>query len=93
MERLVTIKTFDLVPLAELAKESLDSRSIPATLTDVNLVAMDWLIANAIGGIKLQVAESDVPRALQALDELAGENDSSQANESFPQADRKLFRD
>ena len=70
MNRLITLKTYDSVPIAHMAKQALEDVGIVVMLADENLVAMDWLISNAIGGIKLKVAEEDVPRAIQILDEL-----------------------
>lgn len=54
-KRLVTIATFDQPTPAHLAKNALDEAGIQATVADASLVSMDWLLSNAIGGIKVQV--------------------------------------
>ncbi len=72
MSRLTTVATFDIAAKAEVAKNVLDEAGIPAVLTYAEIVAMDWLIANAVGGIKLQVREEDAERAAAVLDERFG---------------------
>lgn len=64
---LVTLATYLYIMPAETAKWALEEQGIPAYLGDANTVVMDWLLGNAIGGIKLNVAESDVPRAMEFL--------------------------
>src|SRR5438445_5230531 len=45
----------------------LEAAGIPVFLADEYTIAMDWLLSNAIGGIKVQVSEADVPRACEVL--------------------------
>jgi hypothetical protein len=52
---LVTIRKFRDLPEALLAKGSLESAGIECALIDDNMVRLDWLISNLLGGIKLQV--------------------------------------
>lgn len=66
---MVTIATFDFLPLAEIARGRLQAEGITSTLADQHLVQTDWLYSIAVGGIKLQVASSDVRRALAILDQ------------------------
>ena len=66
-ERFRTVATFDLAYKADLAWAALDEAGIEAMVTDREIVSMEWLLSNAVGGVKLQVAESDVPRALEVL--------------------------
>jgi hypothetical protein len=70
--RLVTIATFDQAAQARLAKNVLDEAGIAATIGDENLVAMDWLLSNAVGGVKVQVWEEDADRAVTVLEEKLG---------------------
>jgi hypothetical protein len=65
----VTVATFNEVPKAEIARNILAEGGIKSYLSDSELVAMDWLIANAIGGVKVQVASEDAERALEVLAE------------------------
>ncbi|HET6576616.1 MAG TPA: DUF2007 domain-containing protein [Fimbriiglobus sp.] len=72
MSRLTTVATFDLAAKAEVAKNVLDEAGIPAVIADAEVVAMDWLMAVAVGGIKVQVREEDAERAAAVLDERFG---------------------
>lgn len=60
---LVTIATYSTAQAAETAKWALGEEGIPAFVADANVVAMDWLLGNAIGNVKLQVAGSLVETA------------------------------
>ena len=71
--RLVTIATFDQPAQARLAKNVLDEAKIQAAIGDENLVAMDWLLSNAVGGVKVQVWEEDAERAVTVLEQKLGE--------------------
>ncbi len=52
---LVTLQHFRDIPEALLAKGKLESAGITCMLADGNLVRMDWLLSNAIGGIRLHL--------------------------------------
>jgi hypothetical protein len=71
-KRLVTIATFDQAAQARLAKNSLDEAGIQSTISDESLVAMDWLLSNAVGGVKVQVWEEDADRAVTVLEQKFG---------------------
>jgi hypothetical protein len=66
--RLVTIATFDQAAQARLAKNVLDEAGIQSAVNDEQLVAMDWLLSNAVGGVKVQVWEEDAERAVSVLE-------------------------
>jgi hypothetical protein len=70
-DRLVTIANFAFGPdptsEAELAKIKLEAEGIPCFLAGKNFAAMYWLLSGVDRGIKLQVKESDVKRALEIL--------------------------
>jgi hypothetical protein len=66
--RWITVATFSLPQQAQIARLRLESEDIDCFLIDENLVATDWLLANAVGGIKLQVREEDAAQARQILD-------------------------
>ncbi|HEV7297850.1 MAG TPA: hypothetical protein VGN72_00675 [Tepidisphaeraceae bacterium] len=51
-----------------MARIKLESEGIDCLLLDENLVATQWLYANAVGGIKVQVPAADSDRARQALE-------------------------
>jgi hypothetical protein len=65
---LVTVATFRFVHEAELAKLHLGTESIQSFIMDAETVTMDWLLGNAIGNIKLQVAAADADRAEAILE-------------------------
>src|SRR5262245_18208915 len=64
---LVIVATFRYLPEAEAARMHLESEGIQAFLADAEIVTMDWLIANAVGDIKLQVAGRDVEQVKRIL--------------------------
>src|SRR5438309_7057277 len=66
---LVTLWKFRDLPEALLAKGKLESCGIEVLLGDDELVRMDWLYSNAIGGISLKVPADQAAEALQILQE------------------------
>lgn len=69
MENFTTILSFDSLPLAHIARSRLESEGIPCILRNENIVAIDWLYANAVGGVTLQVPTSLAEEALTLLAE------------------------
>jgi len=67
-EKLVTITTFDMPTEAHLAKNLLAANGLAPFLADEFTVGVAWHLSNALGGIKLQVAETDAERAIAALE-------------------------
>jgi len=65
--QLKTIATFLAPEEADLARCILDSEGISSYLEGATTISMAWWWSNAIGGVKLQVAEADEPRARQIL--------------------------
>jgi membrane protease YdiL (CAAX protease family) len=68
VEKLVTVATFDFCAAADETKLLLEQDGIRAFLADDNLVGWDWFFSNAVGGVKVQVAASDVDRAKGILE-------------------------
>ena len=68
MDKLATVATYSFPAEAEAARLLLESQGIRAFLADDNLVGMNWLVSNAVGGVKLQVAETDAKRAVEILE-------------------------
>ncbi len=66
-EELVTIATFSMAVEADLARAKLESEGIECFLADEHTVTVNWLYSQAVGGVKLQVRESDAQRALEIL--------------------------
>lgn len=65
--RLVTIATFSQPAEAYVLKAKLETEGIWSFVADELTVTTYWLYSNAIGGVKLQVREQDVERALDIL--------------------------
>jgi len=65
--QLVTVASFRDLHEALLAKGSLDSAGIRCFLANENIVRLDWLFANAVGGIKLRVPQAKIDQALEVL--------------------------
>ena len=70
--RLTTVASYDEPVRAHAARNCLESAGIPAVISDSEIVAMDWLLSNAVGGIKVQVWEEDAERAAALLDKEFG---------------------
>jgi hypothetical protein len=68
---LKTIRTFQDISEAFLAKGLLESAGIECFLIDTNMVRLNWFISSAIGYVKLQVRETDSEAALEILDQPA----------------------
>jgi len=68
MRDLVTIRRFRDLPEALLAKGCLDSTGTDCGLVDDNVIRLDWLWSNLMGGVKLRV---DVEEAAAAAEVLA----------------------
>ena len=66
-DKLVTVSTYDMPTEAHLAKGLLEANGLTAFLADELTVGVAWHLSNAIGGIKLQVPETDVERAASIL--------------------------
>ncbi len=69
MDEFLTIKTFTFPYEAEIVKGRLQSEGIECYLKDEMTVQIISLYSNAIGGIKLQVKQSDIPKAIEILKE------------------------
>ncbi len=67
-EEMVTIAKFFSLGEAKLAQGKLSSEGISAFLCDEHTHAINWHMGAAFGGIRLQVPDSQVIRALEILD-------------------------
>jgi len=72
-ENFVTVASCSTSPEAHAIRCHLEAAGITVFLADEFLVTMDWLLSNAVGGIKVQVPESEAERARQVLAEEADE--------------------
>ena len=65
--RPVVLRRYRDMPAAFVEKSVLDAAGIGCFLQDDNVVRMDWLWSNAMGGIKLMVREKDAERGGRLL--------------------------
>ena len=63
----ITLRTFDNYFSANILLTRLQDEGIHCFLKDDYTVTIDPILSNAIGGIKLDVAEADAPRAAALL--------------------------
>ena len=69
-----TIRRYRDQAEAMLARSALESAGIGCFLRDENTIRMDWLWSNLMGGIRLQVADTDVAAAEAVLSQPIPEN-------------------
>jgi len=62
-----TIATFSKPEEAHLFRTRLEAAGIPAYVQDEHFIQMDWLYSNAIGGVRVQIADEDVEAAREFL--------------------------
>jgi hypothetical protein len=67
---LITIETFENVMHARLVQNYLEGAGIRSVLSDEFMVSNFWHLSNAVGGIKLQVAEENFEQACDLLDDI-----------------------
>jgi len=65
--KLVIVQRYRDMPQALIAKSILDSAGLQSFLSDDNVLRMDWMISNAVGGAKLLVREEDAESARALL--------------------------
>lgn len=58
------LATFSTAAEAHLLCAHLGGNGIKATMRDENIIMADWLLSNAVGGVKVDVADEDFERAL-----------------------------
>lgn len=70
MNSLITVEEYDKSHLAQVAVLALEQAGIRCYLQNETVVSMDWFMANAVGGIRLQVASQDAAKAQCVLAEI-----------------------
>jgi tetratricopeptide (TPR) repeat protein len=66
-ERLVTVATFSAAPPAHIVRGRLEAEGLYAVVADENTVNANWFYSNFVGGVKVQVPESQVEAARRIL--------------------------
>ncbi|TWI70304.1 putative signal transducing protein [Desulfobotulus alkaliphilus] len=64
---MIVVGRFSFPHEAHIAKASLDSAGIESCIADEHTVNAQWLYSNAIGGVRLMVAEKDADEAYKIL--------------------------
>lgn len=62
-----TLAAFSKPIDAHLLISRLEGNGIAAFLRDEHMVTLDWLASNAIGGVKVDVADDDYERAMELI--------------------------
>ena len=65
-----TIASFSQPVEAHMLRSRLEAEGIVAYLRDENMIALDWLYSNALGGVKVDVADEDYDQAVQIIESL-----------------------
>lgn len=68
MAKLVTLRTFENYVTAHIVKSRLEAEGIACVLQNEHTIVMQWPIASANGGIRLEVAECDCATAEHVLE-------------------------
>ena len=66
---MITIARFEKPEDAHLVRMRLENGGVPAFLQDENTIQIQFLYSNALGGVRLQIADEDYDRAREILDE------------------------
>jgi len=69
MAKLVTIAAFHDPIQAHLSRMRLETNGITSFLADEYIVSIQPFYSSAVGGVRLQVRDTDVTRALEILNE------------------------
>jgi hypothetical protein len=62
-----TVASFSQPMDAYLLRARLEGSGITAYIRDENLVTLDWLYSNAVGGVKVDVEDEDYEKVLEIL--------------------------
>ena len=63
MDDFVTIATFSQPIEAHIVRTRLEDEGIECFIKDEHLVSVNWLLSNAVGGVRLKVRKEDAERA------------------------------
>lgn len=85
-DRLEAVAAFSYLHEAEFARTSLESEGIVTVIENENLIRLDWLYMNALGGLRLLVREEDATRAREILAQPEPAGESSDPSDAAPPA-------
>ena len=72
---LAVVRAFSLPLEAHLACSALHAAGLEARVADQDMVTADWLLSNAIGGVKVLVRAEDLATAREVLENIASVSD------------------
>jgi hypothetical protein len=79
---MITVATFSKPEDAHLLRLRLGAGGVDAYVQDENMVQMNWLYSNAIGGVRVQIAETDLEAAREiAAAPPVGKGDAAEVSE------------
>ena len=64
---LIVIATYSDATKAYIARGLLESEGIDASLRDEHLITANWMLSNAVGGVRLAVPQTQLERARRVL--------------------------
>lgn len=64
---LVTIAEYTNALQAHIARGRLEAEGLEVHIADEHYITMNWYLSNALGGVKLQVAENKIEQAKEVL--------------------------
>ncbi len=75
--QLITVARFSTTEEAHLFRLQLAAGGVESFILDEYMVQMDWLISNAIGGVRVQISEKDLEHCKQIVQEAPFEPDAN----------------
>jgi hypothetical protein len=90
-DRLQTVATFSNLIVANMARNKLESAGIKAFLNDQEMAGGLWHLSGALGGVKLQVAESDAERAVDVLEQSGDDAAATSRHEDDPRSEQSAL--
>lgn len=90
---MITVAAFSKPEEAHLLRLRLAAGGVQAFIQDENLIQIDWLMSNALGGVKVLIDEADAELAKQilssdaeGLDELPDDSEPDRSTNTPPPA-------
>ena len=75
---IITLKTFDNSIEVYLLKSKLESENIECFVIDENMITLNPLFANAVGGIKLNINGEDLQKAQAVINDIETQKNNSE---------------
>ncbi len=83
-KNLKTLATYATPIEADMVRNQLEASGVQAFLADDQTVGWLWHLGTALPGVKVQVAESDLPRALEILEDLQQPQVEDRPSQAWP---------